>query len=231
MRLSDAVDARNVEQIADSLDKYGFSGPAHPREVARWLRAQGPDIDTPVAETKRAERERRPSQAAFRTAVLTAYEGRCAITGCDVPSALEAAHVADWRTENDAGAGILLRVDLHRLLESGLLAFDASYRVVEVPAWYGELRGPTASSPGQSAPLAAVAARTLERQERQRTARVSSGHQTGGAPFVEGRRRQHQPGGLRAHEAGAPIVEGRIATPRARRGGARSVAREWAPGR
>ena len=141
MRLSGAVDARNVEQIAASLAKYGFSGPAHLREVARWLRAQGPDIDTTVAGAKRSERERRPSQAAFRRAVLAAYEGRCAITGCDVPSALEAAHVADWRAENDAGAGILLRVDLHRLIEIGLLAFDASYRVVEVPAWYGELRG------------------------------------------------------------------------------------------
>ena len=64
-----------------------------------------------------------------------------ALTGCDVARALEAAHVADWRDENDAGAGICLRADLHRLFERGLLVIDRSYRVVEAPAWYGELRG------------------------------------------------------------------------------------------
>ena len=73
--------------------------------------------------------------------------------------------------------------------------------------WRAE--GPTASPPGQSAPLAAAAARTLGRPGRQRTARVSSGHQTGGAP----------------------IVEGRTAIPRVRRDGARSVAGKGVPGR
>ena len=141
MRLSDAVDVRNVERIAESLAKYGYRGPRNPVHVVRWLRAQGADIDTPVRGAKRAERERRPDQAAFRRAVLGAYEGRCAITGCDEPAVLEGAHVADWRTDNDVGAGVCLRVDLHRLLERGLLVIDASYRVVEAPPWYAALKG------------------------------------------------------------------------------------------
>ena len=49
--------------------------------------------------------------------------------------------MADWREENDVGAGILLRADLHRLLESELLAFDARYTVVAAPAGYGEFVG------------------------------------------------------------------------------------------
>ena len=140
-RLSDAVTARNAPSIAASLAKYGYRGPAHAGDVADWLRAQGGDIDTLVAGARTAERERRPSQAAFRRALLAAYGGRCALTGCDVASALEAAHVANWRSENDVGAGILLRADLHRLLEGGLLVIDASYTVVEAPAWYGDLTG------------------------------------------------------------------------------------------
>ena len=141
LRLSDAVTARNAEAIAGSLRKYGYPGPARAGAVADWLRAQGGDIDTLVAGAKTAERERRPSQGAFRRALLAAYGGRCALTGCDVASALEAAHVANWRAENDAGAGILLRADLHRLLESGLLVIDPSYTVVEVPPWYDAIKG------------------------------------------------------------------------------------------
>ena len=141
LRLSDAVTAGNAESIAASLRKYGYRGPAHAGAVADWLRAQGDDIDTLVAGARTAERERRPSQGAFRRALLAAYGGRCALTGCDVASALEAAHVANWRSENDAGAGILLRADLHRLLEGGLLVIDASYTVVEAPPWYDEIKG------------------------------------------------------------------------------------------
>ena len=141
MRLSDAINEHNVTRIAASLAKYGFRGRARPGEVARWLRAQGPALDTALAGAKRTERPARPCQVAFRRAVLAAYEARCALTGCDVPAALEAAHVADWREANDVGAGICLRVDLHRIFERGLLVIDGGYRVVEAPAWYEALRG------------------------------------------------------------------------------------------
>ena len=140
-RLSDAVTAENVESIAASLRKYGYHGAERPAEVARWLEAQGEDINSPVASANTSTRERRPRQDAFRRALLLAYEGRCAINGCDVEPALEAAHVADWRSGNDAGAGILLRADLHRLFDDGLLVIDRDYTVIAVPPWYRELEG------------------------------------------------------------------------------------------
>ena len=140
-RLSDALTERDAGPIAASLAKYGYRGPARPPELARWLREQGHDFDTPVAPPPTGERERRPQQAAFRRAVLVAYDVRCAITGCDVEAALDAAHVADWHVANDAGAGILLRTDLHRLFERGLLVIGPDYRVAEAPPWYAELRG------------------------------------------------------------------------------------------
>ena len=140
-RLSDALTERDAEAVAASLRKYGYRGPARVPELARWLRAKGEEFDTPAPAPPTGQRERRPHQAAFRRAVLAAYDGRCAITGCDAEDALEAAHVADWRVENDAGAGILLRADLHRLFERGLLVIDAECRVAEAPAWYAELVG------------------------------------------------------------------------------------------
>ena len=108
-RLSDVVTTDNVEPIAASLRKYGYDGPDRHAEVARWLEVQGEDINTPVAGARPTEPEQRPRQEAFRRVLLRAYEGRCAITGCDVEPALETAHVADWWSENRAG--ILLRAE------------------------------------------------------------------------------------------------------------------------
>ena len=143
MRLSDVVNAASAPSIAASLRKYGYDGPSADADaVARWLRAQASDLDTEVAApAETAAREARPDQRRFRRAVLDAYGGRCAVTGCDVAEALEAAHVADWRCENDVGAGLLLRVDLHRLLERGLLVIDADWTVRATPPWYRALVG------------------------------------------------------------------------------------------
>lgn len=68
--------------------------------------------------------EQRPGQAAFRLAVYRACAGRCVVSGCDVPEALEAAHLhgRSWRLgHNKAEDGVLLRRDLHALYDSHLL--------------------------------------------------------------------------------------------------------------
>ena len=129
-----------MEPIAASLRKYGCDGQDRHAEVARWLEVQGEDTNIPDAGARTTEREQRPRQEAFHRVLLRAYEGRCAITGCDVEPALEAVHVADWRSENDACAGILLRADLHRLLDDDLLVIDGDYTVIATPPWYRELQ-------------------------------------------------------------------------------------------
>lgn len=145
-RLSHSVTPANAAEFAAQLRQYGYQGPADAAAIAHWLQRQPPDINYaihPVPPPLKQERERRPGQAEFRRAVLQAYGGRCALTGCNVESALEAAHVpdADWRDQNDAGAGILLRADLHKLLDAGLLVINGDYQVAAVPKWYGKLQG------------------------------------------------------------------------------------------
>jgi hypothetical protein len=68
----------------------------------------------------------RQGQPAFRLALLSAYEGRCAVTGCSVAPALEAAHIMPYKgpDTNHVANGLLLRVDLHTLFDLGLLAID-----------------------------------------------------------------------------------------------------------
>lgn len=65
----------------------------------------------------------RQGQGAFRSGLLTAYEGRCAITGTAVQQVLEAAHVTPYLgpETNHVSNGILLRSDLHTLWDRGLV--------------------------------------------------------------------------------------------------------------
>lgn len=68
----------------------------------------------------------RPAQAKFRAKTLHLYNYRCAITGCSVREALEAAHIRPVSKSgtDEASNGLLLRADLHRLFDSGHLAID-----------------------------------------------------------------------------------------------------------
>ena len=54
---------------------------------------------------------------------MKAYGGRCAVTGCAVPELLDAAHLMPWRIADE---GILLRVDIHRMIDRGLAGADVS---------------------------------------------------------------------------------------------------------
>jgi predicted restriction endonuclease len=76
----------------------------------------------------------RQGQSALRTALLEAYHGRCAITGCDAAAVLEAAHLRPYRGpgSNTVSNGLLLRSDVHTLFDLRLLAIDPATREVAV---------------------------------------------------------------------------------------------------
>jgi hypothetical protein len=71
---------------------------------------------------------RRVGQELFREALLEYWEGRCAVTGLDVPELLRASHAKPWKDATDAERldvhnGLLLAVHLDALFDRGLLAF------------------------------------------------------------------------------------------------------------
>ncbi|WP_405426924.1 HNH endonuclease [Micromonospora sp. NBC_00617] len=93
----------------------------------------------------------RQGQADFRQRLLTAYDGCCAITGCDVEAVLQAAHISpyDGPATNRVTNGLLLRADLHNLFDRGYLWIDGSYRVRMASGLghYAELEGRRLSLP------------------------------------------------------------------------------------
>lgn len=96
----------------------------------------------------------RRGQAEFRRALIEAYDGRCAITGCDVLDVLEAAHIHPYRgtATNKPSNGLLLRADLHTLFDLGLVAIDPhTWRIRVATDLYGsayaELEGNVIAAP------------------------------------------------------------------------------------
>ncbi len=76
----------------------------------------------------------REGQPSFRQALLNAYGGACAISGCAVEALLEAAHIVPYRGPhtNIAQNGLLLRADLHKLFDLHLLSIDPIERTVRL---------------------------------------------------------------------------------------------------
>lgn len=74
----------------------------------------------------------RRGQAAFRSKLMAAYQGRCVISGCQVGAVLEAAHIKPYLGDhtNVVSNGLLLRADLHTLFDLRLLRIDPSSRQV-----------------------------------------------------------------------------------------------------
>ncbi len=74
----------------------------------------------------------RRGQPAFRRDLLQAYRRSCAITGCSAEAVLEAHTYAPTAASNTVTNGLLLRADIHTLLDLALLAIDPANRTVSV---------------------------------------------------------------------------------------------------
>lgn len=78
----------------------------------------------------------RRGQPEFRIKLITAYHGRCAISGSDAVDALEAAHIIPYKGPKSQHItnGLLLRADIHTLFDLNLLGIEpSSLKVVLSP--------------------------------------------------------------------------------------------------
>ncbi len=110
------VETRNAPLPDEIQDRYlqGWE-----REIHRHNKAllQG------LAERCTATVKPRPMQGAFRDALFDLYAGRCVVTGCAVPEALEAAHIMPHTGDpvwDQPDNGLLLRRDLHTMFDAFL---------------------------------------------------------------------------------------------------------------
>lgn len=90
----------------------------------------------------------RQGQSEFRRKLLTAYAGRCAISGCDAEPAIEAAHILPYQgtQTNHITNGLPLRADIHTLFDLYLLSVEPdTYEIRVAPelikTYYHEFAG------------------------------------------------------------------------------------------
>jgi len=122
----------------DDGHEMGALGPLSTEEVYDGIASNGPATDFDPEGYEKARRTvlvalaQRQGQPKFRQALMEAYGHRCAITGCDLEEALEAAHIVAYYGPgtNHVQNGLLLRADLHTLFDKGLIGVcPASWRV------------------------------------------------------------------------------------------------------
>lgn len=140
------------DEFSERKDCYAFWSPLGAQsvlgtEVAESA-ASGDEEAADEALRKQAARFAkvavRPEQAAFRRRVFLAHKGACAVTGCTIQAALDAAHRKGryWRCGHNSGAdGLLLRKDIHALYDAGLVTIDDGGVVIfaqDVAVHYGQ---------------------------------------------------------------------------------------------
>ena len=115
---------------------------------------------------------RRRGQPKFRKALLAAYENTCAITGCNLPAVLEAAHIHPYKGNhtNVISNGLLLRADIHTLFDLGLISVDTKTMLVQVSPTlqhteYGKLNGSLLRQPQKSDHRASLGALDWHRSQ------------------------------------------------------------------
>lgn len=101
----------------------------NPKQISKQLidhfdlTKEGTDV---VSQTKH-----RKGQDYFRHMILANYEGRCALTGIDVPQLLLASHIIPWSDNKKERLnpcnGICLSALYDKAFDQGLMGFDSNY--------------------------------------------------------------------------------------------------------
>jgi len=89
------------------------------------------DIVNEPRDDKYGQTNIRVGHGDFKGKILKAYNNQCCITGEIIPELLEAAHIQEYRNRNSNHVqnGLLLRVDIHRLYDNGLVFIDHNYLI------------------------------------------------------------------------------------------------------
>lgn len=94
------------------------------------------DIDPKSKQGKEAIRETkaRIGQQAFRNWILSIYNGKCCVTGLDLPELLRASHIVAWAEDKDnrmnPANGLCLSATYDAAFDKHLITFDDNYRMV-----------------------------------------------------------------------------------------------------
>ena len=93
-------------------------------------------LPLPAGTTRSTKVQARVNQGFFRSAVLSAYNKKCCITGLDIPSLLIASHIKPWKDSDPKTErtnpcnGLSLNTLHHEAFDNGIFTIDTDYRIL-----------------------------------------------------------------------------------------------------
>ena len=119
------------EEMQNDWDRFAIES----EQATEEFGIEAEDTDTPeeymflhFGEDRVVEATARVGQRFFRRTVLTAYNGRCCISGLSLPSLLVASHIVPWSQDRDNRVnptnGLLLSVLHDKAFDTGIITID-----------------------------------------------------------------------------------------------------------
>ena len=118
----------NMQALSESVEQVPYMDEVMNEE--EFLEA------LPVGAMKPSKGSTRVHQGFFRSAVLSAYNKKCCVTGLDVPSLLIASHIKPWRDSDPQTErtnpcnGLSLNALHHEAFDDGIFTIDTDYRIL-----------------------------------------------------------------------------------------------------
>ena len=124
LRGASANDRAMWEEMQNDWEGFAV---ASQRAVSETMNVAEANVD-PVGEDHSVQTTTRIGQSFFRTTVLSAYNGRCCITGLSLTTLLRAGHIIPWHVDKSNRVnprnGLLLSVLHERAFDAGLITIN-----------------------------------------------------------------------------------------------------------
>ena len=129
LRAASANDRAMWNEMQSDWERFAIESEQTMSEVEARVRSEREirqaDISSRVGEGRVMLTTTRIGQNFFRTAVLSAYNGRCCITGLSLPTLLIASHIVPWRHDSanrvNPRNGLLLSALHDKAFDSGFI--------------------------------------------------------------------------------------------------------------
>jgi putative restriction endonuclease len=118
----------NMQALSEKVDEVPY--------VEELMNDSDITESLPVGGTRLSTTKARVHQGFFRSAVLSAYNKKCCVTGLNIPSLLIASHIKPWR-DSDPNTertnpcnGLSLNALHHEAFDNGIFTIDTDYRII-----------------------------------------------------------------------------------------------------
>ena len=115
-----------------ALDAHSFAWTiSQNKDIYGYIFSEKPEEDSTEKREVVSQAKIRLNQSKFRDNVISCWDGRCAVTGCDLTDILEAAHIKSWKECKlnreciSPYNGLLLIPNLHKLFDKGYISFSS----------------------------------------------------------------------------------------------------------